>query len=389
MYKSHFASWGFRKCNRTRHPIRQAQDQIRYIATPKKLYHLEAMVWATRDYVRAQFDSHGWIATSFTYEKKQKPPKWFDLRAAEIQLLYSMHQMQQRQPSKAIETLNNFFGCLMHTAPYRHPTLLNGHWLMSQKIIELCAIAGDKGLGLIRSLVNYQAGIARILLRGLEPMRNVLLETDEISKIDPLSLGQAFHNGLLASANCLEEKLGPVHPTVLLTWVNLKWYWKSPIVETKQLAVRYKQALAESEAVLGPNDPMTICLLHDFTHYLFYGIGDQDGARELVSTLEERAGELVRTGLPGPHISRAYAFATVALGQFALMDDQIDECHEIFKEAMSSLAQGGTFSPMQMEMLEADREAMIVSWREKRELARSKLNFARPRCMDSERELYQ
>jgi hypothetical protein len=220
-------------------------------------------------------------------------------------------------------------------------------------------------------------------------MRNVLLETDEISKIDPLSLGQAFQNGLLASANCLEEKLGPVHPTVLLTWVNLKWYWKSPIVETKQLAVRYKQALAESEAVLGPNDPMTICLLHDFTHYLFYGIGDQDGARELVSTLEERAGELVRTGLPGPHISRAYAFATVALGQFALMDDQVDEFDEIFKEATSCLEKGGSFAPMQMEMLEADRGTIIVAWREKRELTRSKLNFARPRCMDSERELYQ
>jgi hypothetical protein len=369
--------------------MRQGQDQICYIASPKKLRHLEAMVWATRDYVRAQFDSHGWIGTSFTYEKKQKPQKWLDLRAAEIQLLYSMHQMQQKQLSKAIKTLASFFGRLIHTAPYRHPTLLNGHWLMSQKICELCAIADDNGLDLIRSLARYQAEIARICLRDLEPMRNVLLETDEISKIDPLLLGQAFQNGLLASANCLEEKLGPDHPTVLLTWVNLKWYWQSPIAETKRLALRYKQALAESEAVLGPNEPMTICLLHDFTHYLFYGIGAQERARELVMKLIERAGGLVRAGSPGPHISRAYAFATVALGQFALINDQLDECNEIFKEAMSWLEQGGSFAPTQMEMLEADRDTIIAAWRERRELARSKLNFARPRCMDSERELYQ
>jgi len=102
-----------------------------------------------------------------------------------------------------------------------------------------------------------------------------------------------------------------------------------------------------------------------------------------------RAGALVRAGLPGPHISRVYAFATVALGQFALMDDQLDKCHEIFKEAMLWLEQGGSFSIMQMEMLEADRDTTIAAWREKREFAHSKLNFARPRCMDSERELYQ
>jgi len=276
MYKSHFTSWGFKKSSRARHPMRQVQDQIRFVDSPKKLHHLEAMVWATRDYVRAQFDSHGWIGTSFAYEKKQEPGKWFDLRAADIQLLYCIHQMQQKQPSKAIITLDSFFNNLLHTARYRHPTLLSGHWLMSQKICELCAIAGDRSLALIQNLVKYQAEIARILLRGLEPMKNVLLETNEVSKIDPLLLRQAFHNGLLASANCLEEKLGPVHPTVLLTWVNLKRYWQSPVVETKQLAVRYKQALAELEAVLGPNDIMSICLLHDFTHYLFYGIGDRE-----------------------------------------------------------------------------------------------------------------
>jgi hypothetical protein len=412
MYKANFKRWRWHKNKTKPHntqdglahlplsSLRQAQSSANCppllgLEISDSIRDSEHTFLHCRTHIRGQFESYGWSFSAFTIGRQLRSPLEQvapDFYGSEITLLYCIHNLRQGRVALAFSSLSNVFNNLMGAWRSSHPKLLGGHWSLLRKIHDICIIAQDYDFALLRELLRFEGIGAQDYLKDkpspTDPVPNVLKWLALMRGESPEFLNHVMRTGMVTAATTLEETVGLSHPTVLLAWTNVCWYWKLPSVAEKDVGGRFESVLAQVEAALGTTAPITIGVLHDFANFSFFHDADHRRQSELGTKLLESTKTYVLQGPPDEHsqIPRAYAFGTLLLGLLALEDNRLDMCRRLFVTAVDWLLGGSTFARMQGEMLQADFDVLTGAWQKGSELRTLELNFLRPRCFDTERE---
>lgn len=370
--------------------------RIPHIKSPDSLRTQELSFYASKVYTQAQFDSHGWTHGPFTIcsnHREAGSNGTLDFFALETLSIYTMHHMRQGNFVSAYGNLNAIFDGMRGFWGTLHPKLLVGFWLLFRKVYDICVLARDDQFGLLRVFMRFHGHSANQYLTeespgSSNPLPRLIMVLVEMSKREPGLIERVFRYCSIAAADSLEEKIGLDHPTVLLAWGNNLWYWKVPVLVSKDLKARFEAILARAGAEHEPASPLLIGILWDFALVVYHSNEHRQYERRLVKDLLSRTAVHVRTGAPPERsqVTRAHASGTVLACIHALEDGDLALCEKISQEAIDWFASGGQFMRMYAEMVEADRETLICGWRDEKELRGLFLNFVRPRCIDMERE---
>lgn len=59
---------------------------------------------------------------------------------------------------------------------------------------------------------------------------HLMMGLAEMDNEEPEYIKHVFRSSLVATIDCMEDKVGLDHPVVLQAWSNVSWYWKLPVL---------------------------------------------------------------------------------------------------------------------------------------------------------------
>ncbi|KAI1324617.1 hypothetical protein F5Y16DRAFT_299781 [Xylariaceae sp. FL0255] len=418
MYKIRFRRWGWRK-NRVQDQRRVAErakgsaalqqtTRIQYFKVPDLLSDQEVPISISRNYTIDSSGSQRWNCIVLNMSDPSTA-RDADARSmvrfcdAETAYVTTIHQLRSRRIHDAFKSLNALFDSMAGGRLYLHPKYLTGFWLLCHGIFNACQWINDDGFHLLRELVCFHgANAAACFSRGgssasSHPIVSLMGSVARLSRDNPGAMKQTFRNAYRAAAQSLEEKLGPNHPIVLVTWTEYFWYFNFPYDDTRyNLVERQEAALKATEAEGGRNADLSICILHNFTFFLFYCVIDDAQARtKLVDLLQRTASRiddkdspvLIRSSF---HLQRARAFASLLRGVYILQDEKdgdrdlaLEKCEDVIGATIEWLGTcEGRDAMMHMRMLQMDLFTLTTAWKADKDLRDLTFAFAKPRSAD-------
>ncbi|KAI0164023.1 Clr5 domain-containing protein [Xylariaceae sp. FL1272] len=413
MFKIRFRRWNWRK-NRVQDRTREGapprkgtkgdpkgvnalQLEVQHLMSPEILVDQEVPIAISRNYTIDRSGSERWNCivlnmseTKLTDEQQKTAARFCD---AETAYVTTIHQLRGGRIKDAFQSLNRLFDTMTGHRLYLHPKYLTGFWLLCHGIYNACAWINDKDFNLLRELVCFHGANAAACFQkdkstGAHPIVSLMKAVARMSRDSPQTMKQTFRTAYRAAADSLQEKLGPNHPVVLLTWTEYFWYFNHPVDRRMNLVARQEAALLENEEAIGREADVTICVLHNFVFYLFYCEGDDRLAREYLRDLLGRTRRRIKSQasptVASFHVQRAHAFGSILQGIFYLQDDgDMERCRDLITATIEWL-QGceGSDAVMHSRMLMMDLYTLTMAWQGGKNLRDLTLAHAKPRSAD-------
>ncbi|KAI1823230.1 Clr5 domain-containing protein [Xylaria intraflava] len=408
MYKTRFTLWGWRK-NRIQGPQHVAvsriestrttaiQRRIQHLTVPELLNDQEVPISISRNYTIDLSGSQRWncIVLNMSEPSPSGGQNNSIIRFCDAETAYvnTIHQLRSGRIQDAFQCLNKLFDSMTGSKLYLHPKYLTGFWLLCHGVYNACTWINDADFNLLRELLCFHGQNAATCFQtsatpSSHPVVSLMRSVARMSRDNPSVMKQTFRNAYRAAAESLEEKLGPNHPVVLVTWTDYFWYFNFPVDAAKNLVARQETALREAELTAGREADVTICLLHNFVFFLFYCIDDSAQARKKLADLLQRISRRIASQTSATsssfHLQRAFAFGSLLLGIFVLQEHgDVARCQGVIGATIEWLkCCEGSDAPMHAKMLEMDLLVLTKAWKEGKDLRDLTLAFSKPRSAD-------